>query len=128
MKEIEIPFLEQFNEDIATGQKIMTTRTKRYGDPGDYFWVPWRGMKCKMVLLSVFRLRLHHVAYKFHQAEGFSEVDEFIAVWNKIHPRKSYAMTQQNNFWVHVFTGAEEWAGYEPIAKKIDESERMDQK
>jgi len=110
MTEIEIPFRDEFLEPIALGQKIMTTRSKKYGEPGDVFWVPWRGMDVKLVLLAVFRTRLWHVAYQLHDAEGLRSPDDFIKVWNKIHPRKKYKETEQHNFWVHVFTPAEEWA------------------
>ena len=34
MKQVEIPFLKQFHNDIKNGQKIMTTRTRKYGEAG----------------------------------------------------------------------------------------------
>jgi hypothetical protein len=121
MKQIEIPFLERFREDVGTAQKIMTTRTKKYGEVGDFFWVTSGEFRIKYVLLSVFTMRLWHVGQQFYQAEGFSSPDEFIKVWNQIHSRKSYEETKQNNFWVHIFSPAHEWAGYEPTIKKVKE-------
>jgi hypothetical protein len=113
-KEIEIPFLERFRKDVSNGQKVMTTRSKKYGEPEDWFWVEDGDYKIKCVLLAVFRMRLWHVAYQFYDAEGLREPVDFVNVWNEIHPRKSYHQTEQDNFWVHVFSPAHEWEGYEP--------------
>jgi hypothetical protein len=99
MKQIEIPFLEQFHEDIKNGQKIMTTRSKRYGEAGDFFVLN----KEKLTILAVFKMRLWHIAYHFHDAEGFGNPQGFIDCWNKLHPKRRYAENKQVHYWVHVF-------------------------
>lgn len=124
-KEITIPFLERFRRDIVTGQKIMTTRTKKYGEVGDYFWVDDGSYRTKIVLLAVFRIRLFHVAYHFYRAEGLRTPEDFITVWNQIHPKRNYVVDEQNNFFVHVFSPATDWAGYAPeILLSVGEASR----
>ncbi len=119
-KEIVIPFLPRFNEDIVNAQKIMTTRTKKYGDPNDYFWITHGEYECKIVLLAVFRTQLWHVAYHFYSAEGLSSPDKFIEIWNQIHPKRGYKLDELNNFWVHIFSPATDCAGYEPTIRKVE--------
>jgi uncharacterized protein YqfB (UPF0267 family) len=128
MKEIEIPFLPRFREDIGNAQKIMTTRTKKYGEPGDYFWVNDGKFRNKIVLLAVFRMRLWHVAGQLYEAEGLSSPEEFKKVWNQIHPKRSYEESAQENFWVHIFSPTSEWAGYEPDFESVVPSIEMKRK
>lgn len=64
----------------------MTCRTRRYGEPGDWFYVGGR----RFVLDHVEELSLHDVARYHYQEEGCTTPSEFIAVWNEIHPKRGY--------------------------------------
>lgn len=95
---IEIPFLEEFKDSLANGTKTATTRTKRYGKDGDEFTA--FGMKFK--LLVVVKERLSIIKWLFYKTEGFNTENEFVNVWNKIHP-KGYESQKLEMFWFHRF-------------------------
>ena len=81
---IKIPFNSQFIMPIARGQKIYTTRTKKYGKVGDYFYVGnKRGLKC--IIMGIQRMKLDEIAEKFWWQEGFHSKEEFIGFWLIIH-------------------------------------------
>jgi hypothetical protein len=128
IKEINVPFLQCFRRDVTTGQKLVSTRHKKLGKPLDYFWVDdGTGIQSKCVLLAVFKLPLYQVAFKFYRAEGFASFEEFVKSWNKIYPEYRYETYNQCNFWVHIFTPAHQWAGYEPYFERtIQRSTAMD--
>jgi hypothetical protein len=121
-KEVKIEFAPEFNHDVYYGQKIVTTRTKRKAKPLDYFWLNNEDNtgRTKFVVLAVFRLSLSHIAYHLYPAEGFAHPDDFIAAWNKIYPKYPYEQYKMASFFVHVFTPAHEWYGYEPVYEKIE--------
>ena len=53
MKKVKIPFNKIFVMEIAAGRKVATTRTKRYGKIGDYFYVGKNGkIRCKILSIS----------------------------------------------------------------------------
>lgn len=97
MKEIIIPFRTEFKDRMLSGQKIMTSRTKKYGELGDCFEAFGR---C-FVLRAVFKERLARVAHAYFSQEGFTSVAEFIYCWSKLHPRKGFAPWQ--DVWCHRF-------------------------
>jgi hypothetical protein len=84
---IIIPFRREFKERILSGQKVMTTRKKRYGKIGDTF----EAFGATFKLMAVDELRLHDVAWKLFREEGFERPLDFIQVWEKIHPRYGYS-------------------------------------
>lgn len=81
-----IPFLPEFEKDIESKNKTATSRTKKYGKPGDHF----KAFSMLMELTHVVRVPLFVVAKYFYREEGCKSPDEFKKVWNKIHPRKKY--------------------------------------
>lgn len=97
MREIYIPFNEWSKDKLDTDEKTCTTRTKKYGDPGDYFYV--KGVK--YVLTAVQRVSLQEVADFYYKYEGCGSSDEFILVWNDIHPFKGYDAEQR--VYLHIF-------------------------
>lgn len=114
IKEVEMPFPKNQRKNVAQAQIIASTRLKRIGKAGDYFWVPESDGRTKCVILANFTIRLWHIAYEFHSAHGYSSSDEFIEAWNKAYPKYPYERYNQCNFWVHIFSPTHEWAGYQP--------------
>jgi len=97
MAKKKIPFKKEFNQLMLDGKKTMTSRTKKYGDRGDIFFVE---DQIFTILLS-FKIRVGDVANKYFKEEGFTSPEEFIKVWKEIHPRKGYDPDQM--VWGHHF-------------------------
>lgn len=97
MVKFDIPFKEEFNDHLAFGRKTVTSRTKKYGEPGD--WFERNGMA--FVLTDVKRILLGDVAEELYYEEGFEHEDEFKQVWNDIHPRRHFR--EDDMVWVHTF-------------------------
>ena len=84
--QVFIPFLDQFKPKLLDGSKTMTSRNKKYGHPEDTFYIG----DAMFSILEVKKVTLGYVAFNCYKAEGCDSVDEFIEIWNKIHPRKTY--------------------------------------
>ena len=97
MSQVEIPFLPEFETAIVTGRKTATTRTKRYGSPGDCFEAFGRAF----VITDVRRMLLGTVAHQYYLEEGFDSDVDFIQCWTRIHPRKGYEPRQL--VYLHLF-------------------------
>lgn len=100
MPNINIPFQEEFREPMLTGQKTATTRTKRYGYPGDIFKVFGK----VFVLTSVASMQLANVAVDHYREEGFSDPRYFIATWDRLHPRVHFWDNPKRRVYFHTFT------------------------
>ena len=83
---MRIPFRSEFEIPMLKGQKTATTRTKKYGNPGDLF----SAFGHAFMLTNVDKVYLGYVCSVFYRQEGFNSQGEFIEYWNKIHPRKHY--------------------------------------
>ena len=94
---IRIPFRLDFAKALFSGTKTATSRTKRYGIPGDTFVVSGR----EFVLTAVYPTRLRNVAGKLWKREGCSSESEFVKIWKGIHPRKGWDPEQV--VFVHEF-------------------------
>ena len=94
---VKIPFLPQFKDPMLDGQKVMTTRSKKYGNIGDTF----EAFGEEFIITSVFKLSLGHIAVMYHKEEGFKSKQDFIKLWKKLHPRVGYV--PERIYWVHVF-------------------------
>lgn len=94
--QIHIPFKERFREPMLNGVKILTSRTKRYGQVGDWF----NAFGQTFVLTSVEKRGLYWIVDHW-QYEGCSSEKDFLEVWQSIHPVKALDMNEQ--FWVHQF-------------------------
>jgi hypothetical protein len=97
MSEIYIPFMEQFRDVMLTGRKTCTSRTSRYGQPGDTF----TAFGVRFMIKKVSREALSNVAYLLHKAEGFEDVKGFVACWEQIHPRRGYRGADR--VYLHLF-------------------------
>ncbi len=94
-----LPFREAMLALVRTGTKTVTSRTKRYGSPGDRLAVGEPGET--VTLIEVERLTLECVAAWRYSEEGFASPDEFKRAWCEIHPRKGWVPEQL--VWVHEF-------------------------
>jgi hypothetical protein len=97
MKQSVIRFLPEFEERLCSGRKTATSRTKPLGKPGDVFYV--FGQQFEFTLVRPHSLGF--VAQARYRQEGFETSEAFIAIWEKIHPRKGYDPKQ--TIWYHEF-------------------------
>lgn len=95
--EISLPFTAQFERVLLTDIKTCTTRSKRFGRPGDVF----RAYGAVFELLKVEQVRLDEVAAKYWQQEGCASPEHFIRVWEQIHPIKGF--DSEWLVWLHTF-------------------------
>ena len=93
-----IPFLPRFHDVIKLGVKTMTCRTRKYGEPGDMLDT---NLGVRIQILEVRRMRLGDVAKRHWREEGCESPEEFVAVWEGIHPRRDFDPDQL--VWLHVF-------------------------
>lgn len=97
---IHIPFREDMQAAILRGAKTMTTRSKRYGEVGDFFKLGGRFYR----LVSVRRVELGAIAHAYYRQEGCATPAEFRDIWVQIHPRKGW--TPMEKKWLHEFRDA----------------------
>jgi hypothetical protein len=95
-KLINIPFKERFSEPLKQGIKTMTSRTIRYGCPGDYFFA----FGDCYVLTSVEKQTLGFIVDHWKE-EGCDSKEDFLVLWSEIHPRRIFDI--QDKFWTHCF-------------------------
>lgn len=112
MGEVEIKFNEWSRERLRQGKKKATSRRRRYGHPGDYFYVEGR----KYRLVRVERVRLEEVAEKYYEIEGAESPEEFRKIWVGIHPRAGWRPEQK--VWLHVFEQVNE-GGEEDVLEEM---------
>jgi len=98
---IEIPFTEDMALAIIEGRKRCTTRSKKYGRPGDVFRVEHDSRFETLIITQIERYPLSLVAEKYYGAEGFSSEDEFKEKWRQLHPRRGYRPNDWR--WAHFF-------------------------
>ncbi len=94
---ITIPFRAHFRDAIIQGRKTVTSRTRKYGKPGDEF----EAFGFVFVVDRLERVRLATVANQHFQVEGFSNPEQFKNEWMDIHPRRGYDSEQR--VWLHWF-------------------------
>lgn len=100
MKQIQIPFRFDMQKAILDGHKTCTSRNKKYGNIGDWF-VLGNNTNHIYELIMVSKLTLKDVSILYFEDEGFNTSEEFIKVWNEIHPRSGFIPEQ--NVWAHWF-------------------------
>lgn len=103
MGEIKIPFNDWSKERLERGDKIATTRTKKYGNIGDTFLVDFHATMEEYELLAIFPLTLENVAKYLYHIEGAKSPDEFKEVWCQIHKRMGWEPCRI--VYVHLFHG-----------------------
>lgn len=85
-KQIRVPFKPIMISAILENRKSATSRTYQLGEIGDFFYV--RG-KC-YVISSIVKMVLEGVAVKYYKEEGVNSTEDFVSLWNHIHPMKGY--------------------------------------
>ncbi len=95
-KQIEIPFNKWSDGRLRAGQKVCTSRHKRYGDSGDYFYTAGGRFRLQKIL----ELPLWFVRDYLYTLEGAETPEEFQAVWKSLHRGKFKA---PELVWVHFF-------------------------
>ena len=85
-KRVKIPFLPQFKDPMLSGQKTITSRTRRYGQTGDTF-LAWGEV---FEIREVTHVLLSSVRDRYYQQEGFASPEAFEACWNVLHPIRGY--------------------------------------
>ena len=93
----KIPFWEVFKTPMLRGDKIMTTRSKKYGNKGDKF----EAFGHVFEIMMVKKLPIGLIANEFYEEEGFDCKECFIDTWETIHPRVGYQ--PEREYYVHLF-------------------------
>lgn len=102
MTDIVIPFRPDMALACIDGKKVCTSRTKRYGWPGDTFPVTdGNGRSKSFVLRKIVQRELGYVARVLFIPEGVSSSLKFIELWKQLHPFKGYDPSQI--VFVHFF-------------------------
>jgi len=96
-KRIIIPFHETMQKAIIEGNKTCTSRNKKYGNPEDYFILGENIYRLTLVL----RCTLEEVASNYYKDEGFISSEDFVSMWNTLHPILGYVSTKK--VYVHWF-------------------------
>ena len=78
-----VPFNGWSQERLLLGSKTATSRTKQYGTIGDTFQAGDKSFE----LTDVSRKNLWDIAQNYYLDEGAKSPEEFIEVWNKLHPK-----------------------------------------
>ena len=94
---IEIPFNDWSRERLDRQWKKATSRTKKYGEVGDWFRVDDVDYELELVI----KIPLWFVAEDLYQSEGAESKEEFIDVWKSIHPKKGFKPFDM--VWYHHF-------------------------
>lgn len=81
-----LPFMIRFHAAIREGTKTHTFRPRRYGQPGDRLKTPCGVIK----LIAVTRTTAAFVRDNHWADEGVDSPEEFVHVWNILHPRKGF--------------------------------------
>ena len=92
-----VPFRASFRDAIREGRKTATTRTTRYGWPGDKLTTSFG---ISIVLTDVYQQTLTWVAHHLWQEEAVESPEAFVAVWRSLH-RGSW--DDHRMVWVHRF-------------------------
>lgn len=77
----EKPFLDLFKGNLQAGVKTATSRTERWGSPGDRF----TAFDMEFELTHVVRLPLGTVANWFHGPEACATAETFVETWELCH-------------------------------------------
>lgn len=97
---IQIPFSPKMRAANLSGRKKCTTRSKRYGDPGDLFD---DGTGRTYELIHVHRCDLEYVRDNLYRHEGVESPEEFEALWKSLHQGD---FTTGKDYWVHWYIRA----------------------
>ncbi len=86
MTEVFIPFSPEMVDAVERGDKICTSRYKKYGDIGDITPIGDKRYR----IIGVIQPRLQTVSDLLFGAEGFTSNTEFENFWVKLHPKRGW--------------------------------------
>lgn len=95
--EVKIPFMPEFDVAMLYRRKVCTCRSRAMGTTGDTFLAFGHQFK----LLSVSKISLGLVAFHLYKEEGCATPDDFVKIWEKIHPTRGYV--PEDVVYLHVF-------------------------
>jgi hypothetical protein len=78
--------MEEFRGPILSGRKTVTTRSKKYGEPGDVLDTPFGRVR----LVKVEKATLGQVRDILWYQEGVESPEAFERVWASIHPGRGF--------------------------------------
>lgn len=78
-----LPFEPGMAASVRAGVKTATTRTRRYGQPGDTL----NSDAGPLRLIEARRVHLIDVARRWYRQEGFPSPESFLDTWRRLHPR-----------------------------------------
>lgn len=99
-REVKIPFQPEFKEPMLSGKKTDTTRTRRFGYPGDRF----KAFGKVFILTEVYPSFLDVIISLHYLEEGFNSPREFVEFWDRIHPHVTYLQRPGRSVYFHCFT------------------------
>jgi len=82
---------------MLSGLKVCTSRSRRFGRPGDTF----EAFGADFELRAIGRLSLRHVRDRLYLQEGCESLEEFQRAWSELHPRKGFV--PERLVYVHWF-------------------------
>ena len=85
------PFKAEWEKAMKNGSKSVTSRTRRYGHPGEHF----TAFGCIFKIWAVDKIKLGAVAKYFCSEEGCNRPSEFKEAWIKLHPKAGFKPEQQ---------------------------------
>jgi hypothetical protein len=95
--EVEIPFNVWSIGKLKEGVKTATTRTTKYGEPGDTF----QAIGNNYEITDVKKVKLGEVKKNWWNIEGAKNKQEFENVWIGIHPKSGW--TPDKLVYIHFF-------------------------
>ncbi len=99
---IDIPFCQDMKRATLDGIKSCTSRTRRFGKPGDTFTLNHvGGASAHFMITSVKKLPIKQVADTLYRQEGFKTPEDFKRLWRQIHPITGYRADTE--VYVHYF-------------------------
>ncbi len=78
-----VPFNDWSQERLLLGSKTATSRTSQYGSIGDTFQAGDKSFE----LTDISRKNLWDISQNYYLDEGAKSPEEFIEVWNSLHPK-----------------------------------------
>jgi hypothetical protein len=85
-KTVSIPFKTYWKSKLLAGLKTCTTRTAKYGKPGDTFSI----FGGEFEIIDVVRVKLSTVKSDFYNKEGCLTPLVFEAAWCSVHPAAQF--------------------------------------
>lgn len=99
-KKVFIPFQPKFEKSMLSGNKTATTRTTRFGYPGDWFEAFGR----VFTLTEVYPTFLDVAISRHYLEEGFNSPQEFIDLWDRLHHGVPYLKRPGRSVYFHRFS------------------------